>query len=67
MFISCVQNRYLEPFTRVVGTPHPFHDTGARPVLVFCKTHELQKDALEAGATVAGDTDLIKSVQVKIF
>ncbi|KAJ9581903.1 hypothetical protein L9F63_003762 [Diploptera punctata] len=56
-------NRFLDPFTRVVSTPHPFINDGPRPVLAFCKTHELQRSALEAGATVAGDTDLIKSIQ----
>jgi len=31
---------------------------------VFCKSAELQRSALEAGATVAGASELIKNVQV---
>ncbi|PNF43636.1 hypothetical protein B7P43_G00697 [Cryptotermes secundus] len=56
-------NRYLDAFTRIVSIPHPFDTGSARSVLVFCKSRELQKSALEAGATVAGDTELIKNVQ----
>lgn len=56
-------NRYLDAFTRIVSVPHPFDTGSARSVLVFCKSTELQKSALEAGATVAGDTELIKNVQ----
>ena len=61
-----MQNRFMDPFTRVVYTPHPFSNGGARPLLAFCKTHDLQRTALEAGATVAGDTELIRNVQVRI-
>jgi large subunit ribosomal protein L1 len=58
------QNRYLDEFTRIVSVPHPFQTDSARSVLVFCKSAELQRSALEAGATIAGATELIKNVQV---
>ncbi|PSN30702.1 hypothetical protein C0J52_23898 [Blattella germanica] len=57
------ENRFMSPFTRVLLTPHPFRAVQPRPVLAFCKSHELQRICLEAGATVAGDTELIKNVQ----
>jgi hypothetical protein len=46
--------------------PHPFDTDNARSILVFCKSTELQSSALKAGATVAGDIELIKNVQVVI-
>ncbi|XP_069688986.1 large ribosomal subunit protein uL1m [Periplaneta americana] len=56
-------NRYLDSFTRIVSVPHPFNKENARSVLVICKSPELQRSALEAGATVAGDVELIKNIQ----
>jgi ribosomal protein L1 len=64
LYCIFLQNRYLDAFTRIVSVPHPFDTGSARSVLVFCKSTELQKSALEAGATVAGGTELIKNVQV---
>ncbi|KDR21469.1 uncharacterized protein LOC110827986 [Zootermopsis nevadensis] len=57
------ENRYLDEFTRTISLPHPFDADKAKSVLVFCKSTELQKKALIAGATVAGDIELIKNVQ----
>jgi ribosomal protein L1 len=54
----------LDEFTRIVSVPHPFDTDDARSVLVFCKSAELQNSALKAGATIAGDIELIKNVQV---
>jgi ribosomal protein L1 len=59
-----LQNRYLDEFTRIISVPHAFNTDNARSVLVFCKSTELQNSALKAGATVAGDTQLIKDIQV---
>jgi hypothetical protein len=56
----------LDEFTRIVSIPHPFDTDNARSILVFCKSTELQSSALKAGATVAGDIELIKNVQVII-
>lgn len=56
-------NRYLDEFTRIVSVPHPFQTDSQRSVLVFCKSAELQRSALEAGATVVGATELIKNIQ----
>lgn len=64
LYCIFLQNRYLDAFTRIVSVPHPVDTGSARSVLVFCKSKELQKSALEAGATVAGDIELIRNVQV---
>jgi len=63
-FILIFQNRYLDEFTQIVSVPHPFRTDSPRSVLVFCKTAELQRSALKAGATVAGASELIKNIQV---
>lgn len=43
---------------------HPFEHGEDRSILVFCKTPELKADAENAGATLVGDVDLIKKVEV---
>jgi ribosomal protein L1 len=58
------QNRYLDEFTQIVSVPHPFRTDSPRSVLVFCKSADLQRSAMEAGATVVGATELIKNIQV---
>ena len=63
-FILIFQNRYLDEFTQIVSVPYPFRTDSPRSVLVFCKSAELQRSALEAGATVAGASELIKNIQV---
>ncbi|XP_067004658.1 large ribosomal subunit protein uL1m [Anabrus simplex] len=57
------KNKFVDNFKRVVHIPYPFDLGDDRSVLVFCKSPELQKMALEAGATLCGGTELIKDVQ----
>lgn len=59
-----LQNRYLDSFTRLSLLPNIFPRDEERTILAFCKTSELIKEASDAGATVAGGTDLIKKIQV---
>ncbi|CAB3251314.1 unnamed protein product [Arctia plantaginis] len=57
------KNRYLDSFTRLSLLPHIFPRDEERTILAFCKSSELIKEATDAGATLAGGTDLIKKIQ----
>ncbi|XP_047001588.1 39S ribosomal protein L1, mitochondrial [Schistocerca americana] len=57
------KTKFVDNFTRVAGIPHPFEHGEDRSVIVFAKTQEEQKIALEAGATVAGGMELITDIQ----
>lgn len=57
------KTKFVENFTRVAGIPYPFDHGEDRSVIVFAKTQEEQKMALEAGATLAGGPELITDIQ----
>ncbi|XP_049871043.1 50S ribosomal protein L1 [Pectinophora gossypiella] len=57
------KNRYMENFTRLTLLPHFFPRDEERSILAFCKGAELIKEATDAGAKMAGGSDLIKKIQ----
>nr|CAD7404450.1 unnamed protein product [Timema cristinae] len=57
------KNKFLDNLNRIVAVPYAFDQGEERTVLALCKTPELQKIALEAGANLAGDLALIKDIQ----
>lgn len=57
------KNRFLESFTRLSLLPNLFPRDEERTILAFCKGAELIKEATDAGATIAGGTDLVKKIQ----
>ncbi|CAH0583270.1 unnamed protein product [Chrysodeixis includens] len=57
------KNRFMDSFSRLSLLPHPFPREEERTILAFCKGSELIKEAMDAGATTAGGTDLIKKIQ----
>ncbi|XP_075975918.1 mitochondrial ribosomal protein L1 [Anticarsia gemmatalis] len=57
------KNRYVDSFTRLSLLPHLFPRDEERTILAFCKGSELIKEAMDAGATMAGGTDIIKKIQ----
>ncbi|CAG5033679.1 unnamed protein product [Parnassius apollo] len=64
------KNRYLDNFTRLTLLPHSFPRDEERTILAFCKGPELIKQALEAGATTAGASEIVKKIQdgeLKLF
>ncbi|XP_004926849.1 large ribosomal subunit protein uL1 [Bombyx mori] len=64
------QTRFMDSFTRLSLLPHPFPREEERTILAFCKGAELIKELQDAGATVAGGTDIIKKIQdgqIKLF
>jgi len=58
------QTRFMDSFNRIVNIPHPFGSYDDRTVLAFCKTPEQIKQATDAGADLAGGTELIQRIQV---
>ncbi|XP_078040370.1 mitochondrial ribosomal protein L1 isoform X2 [Augochlora pura] len=57
------KNKYLEKFTNMVETPHPFEQEIGRTILAFCKKQSDNQDAIAAGADFAGGVELIKQIQ----
>ncbi|CAG9787036.1 unnamed protein product [Diatraea saccharalis] len=57
------KNRYLDSFVQLSLLPHIFPRDEERTILAFCKGPELIKEVLDAGATTAGSTELIKKIQ----
>ncbi|EEZ97527.1 mitochondrial ribosomal protein L1 [Tribolium castaneum] len=55
--------RFVDDFTRIVPIPFKFEHGEERPIIAFAKTGSAQKEALNAGAQLAGGVDLIKQVQ----
>lgn len=55
--------KFVEKFRRMAMLPHAFQQDVDRSILAFCKTPEQKKDALEAGATLVGGTDIIRDVE----
>jgi ribosomal protein L1 len=47
--------------------PHEYSHGEDRSILVFCKTQELKDQANAAGATLVGDVDIVKKVEVCVF
>ncbi|RZB39391.1 mitochondrial ribosomal protein L1, partial [Asbolus verrucosus] len=57
------KTRFVDDFNQVVAIPHKFDHGEERAIIAFSKTAEAQKEALDAGAQLAGGVDLIKQVQ----
>ncbi|XP_063227200.1 large ribosomal subunit protein uL1m [Bacillus rossius redtenbacheri] len=57
------KTKQVDSLRRLVQIPHPFNPDEARSVIAFCKDAQAQKEALEAGASVVGGSDLIRSIQ----
>lgn len=55
--------KFVEKFRRMAMLPHAFQQEVDRSILAFCKTAEQKKEALEAGATLVGGTDVIRDVE----
>lgn len=54
----------MASFSKIASISHPFDHGENRSVLVFCKTPELKNEAELAGASLVGDVDLVKKVEV---
>jgi len=57
------QTKFLEKVFGLAEIPHPFDQQIKRTVIMFTKNAEDVNKGLEAGATLVGGTDLIKSIQ----
>lgn len=57
------KTRFVDNFSRISLTPHKFDHGEERTVLFFGKSQEVVQEAQNAGATLAGGTELIKDVQ----
>ncbi|XP_044262259.1 39S ribosomal protein L1, mitochondrial [Tribolium madens] len=55
--------RFVEDFTRIVSIPFKFDHGEERSIIAFAKTPPALKEALDAGAQLAGGVDLIKQIQ----
>lgn len=51
-------------FTRIVQFPHYFGHREPRNIVAFSLNGQVVAKALEAGATLAGGRDLIKTIKV---
>ena len=56
--------RYLEGWSEIISFPNPFNLEHGRRVLAFSSSVEVQAEAMNAGAALAGGAALIKDVQV---
>lgn len=57
------KTRHLENFYRIVKIDHSFDQGVDRQIIVFTKNKEGAKEAMAAGASLAGGSELIKDVQ----
>lgn len=57
------KTRFLDNFQRIASIPHAYDHGEQRTILFFAKTPEVIDEAKQAGATLAGDTELIKEIQ----
>jgi large subunit ribosomal protein L1 len=57
------QTRFVENFHRMAPINHKFSHGEERSILVFTKGLENIEEAKKAGATLAGDANLVKSIQ----
>lgn len=55
--------RFVDNFQRMAMIPHKFDHGEDRKILVFTKGQELVNEAMEAGATFVGGTELLKDIQ----
>ncbi|KAJ0177992.1 hypothetical protein K1T71_006865 [Dendrolimus kikuchii] len=60
---STKKNRYLDSFNRLSLLPNSFPRDEERTILAFCKSAEMVKAVMDAGATVCGGSDLVKKIQ----
>jgi ribosomal protein L1 len=61
-----LQTRFVEKFKKMAILPHIFEQDGLvdRSILVFCKTNEQKEEAMNAGASLVGGTEIIRDVEV---
>lgn len=57
------KNRFIESFQKIALLPHVFPRDDQRTVLAFCKTQEIQKAVIDAGAALVGGNEIIKKIQ----
>nr|XP_018905198.1 PREDICTED: 39S ribosomal protein L1, mitochondrial [Bemisia tabaci]XP_018905199.1 PREDICTED: 39S ribosomal protein L1, mitochondrial [Bemisia tabaci] len=57
------KTKFVERFTRLVGIPYPYDHGEERTVIAFCKNQEIVREANDAGAQMAGGTQLIKAIE----
>uniref|UniRef100_A0A6B2E7X8 Putative 50s ribosomal protein l1 ic n=1 Tax=Phlebotomus kandelakii TaxID=1109342 RepID=A0A6B2E7X8_9DIPT len=57
------KTRHIDNFYRIVKIDHSFSQGVDRQIIVFTKTKESAKEAMQAGATIAGGAELIRDVQ----
>jgi large subunit ribosomal protein L1 len=55
----------VDKFSGMVAIPHGFNHGNSRSILAFVKTSEQQKEAMQAGASMAGGADIIRDIQVQ--
>ncbi|XP_043678219.1 50S ribosomal protein L1 isoform X1 [Vespula pensylvanica] len=57
------KGKFIGAFTRIIDYPHCFGHGETRNIIAFSSKQEVIEKALEAGATLAGGKDLIKSIK----
>lgn len=57
------KTRFVDNFYRVAPIPHAFDHGEERNILAFTKDVDMQKEARDLGATLAGGIELIKDIQ----
>ncbi|GAB0096507.1 Ribosomal protein L1, mitochondrial [Sergentomyia squamirostris] len=57
------KTRFLDNFHRIVKIDHKFDMGADRQILVFTKSKESAQEAMDAGAALAGGSEIIKKVQ----
>ncbi|XP_060526869.1 large ribosomal subunit protein uL1m [Cylas formicarius] len=57
------KTKFVDNFNRTVAIKHKFNQGDERSIIVFAKNEESQREALKAGAQLAGGVDLIKQIQ----
>ncbi|CAH0553170.1 unnamed protein product [Brassicogethes aeneus] len=57
------KTRFVDNFTSVVKVPYNFDHGEERTIVVFSKNPDEQNEAITAGATLSGGSDLIKQIQ----
>jgi large subunit ribosomal protein L1 len=57
------KTRFVENFNRIAAVPFKFEHGEERTIVAFSKDVAVQKEALDAGAELAGGVELIKQIQ----
>jgi large subunit ribosomal protein L1 len=57
------KTRFVENFNRIAAVPFKFDHGEERTIVAFSKDVAVQKEALDAGAELAGGVELIKQIQ----